>query len=179
MALRGSRIKNFDELWCLVASGGLEICVSSTIFQKNYISWPQQPPTEKVLEFNMIFHDSTPQKRFFQNIKIKLNSNTWMTLKSSVVIFQALKPLQPQWPQWPQQPQWPQWPQQPHFIKKSTDSDDLIIPSTQMTNTSPFFLEWIIKNPIFHWYLLLLLLEAVEASWCHFFETWLMKHKIY
>ena len=36
-----------------------------------------------------------------------------MTLKSSVVIFQALNPLQPQWHQWPQQPQWPQWPQQP------------------------------------------------------------------
>jgi hypothetical protein len=25
-----------------------------------------------------------PQKTFFQNIKIKLNSNAWMTLKSSV-----------------------------------------------------------------------------------------------
>ena len=75
---------------------------------------------------------------FFQNIKIKLNSNAWMILKSSVVVFQALKLLQPQWPQQPQQPQWPQWPQQPHFIKKITDLDDLIIPSTQMTNTSPF-----------------------------------------
>ena len=60
-----------------------------------------------------------------------------MTLKSSVVVIQALKLLQPQWPQRPQQPQWPQWPQQPHSIKKITDPDDLIIPSTQMTNTSP------------------------------------------
>ena len=79
-----------------------------------------------------------PQNTFFQNIKIKLNSNAWMTLKSSVGIFQALKPLQPQCPQWPQQPQWPQWPRQPHFIKKFTDPDGLIIASTQMTNTSPF-----------------------------------------
>ena len=79
-----------------------------------------------------------PKNYFFQNIKIKLNSNAWMTLKSSVVIFQALKPLQPQWPQWPQQPQWPQWPQQPHFIKNFTDPHVLIIPSTQMTNTCPF-----------------------------------------
>ena len=31
----------------------------------------------------------------FQNIKIKLNSRTPMTLESSAVIFQALKPLQP------------------------------------------------------------------------------------
>ena len=120
-----------------------------TSFQKNYIGWPQQPPTEKLLKFNMIFHDST-KKTFFQNIKIKLKSNAWMTIKSSVVIFQALKPLQPQWPQWPQwpqqpqwpqwpqQPQWPQWPQQPEIIKKFTDPDELIIPSTQMITTSLF-----------------------------------------
>ena len=61
-----------------------------------------------------------------------------MTLKSSEVIFQALEPLQPQWPLQPPQPQWPQWPQQPHFIKKFTQLDRWIIPSTQMTNTSPF-----------------------------------------
>ena len=30
MALRGSRIENFDKLWCIGASGGLEFCVSST-----------------------------------------------------------------------------------------------------------------------------------------------------
>ena len=34
-----------------------------------------------------------------------------------------------------------------------------------------------IKNPIFHWYLILFLSEAVEASQCHFFWNWLMKHK--
>ena len=72
-----------------MASGGADICVSSTSFQKNDIGWPQQPPTEKVLKLNMIFHDSTPKKTFFQNVEIKLNSNAWMTLKSSVVIFQA------------------------------------------------------------------------------------------
>ena len=70
LALRGRRINNFIELWCLVASGGLEICVSSTSFQKNDIGWPQQPPTEKVLKFNMIFHDSTP-KNFFSKHKNK------------------------------------------------------------------------------------------------------------
>ena len=90
-----------------------------------------------------------PQKTFFQNIKIKLNSNAWMTLKSSVVIFQALKPLQPQWPQWPQQPQWPQWPRQPHFIKKSTDLDGLIIPGTQITSASPFLWHGLSKIQFF------------------------------
>ena len=29
------------------------------------------------------------------------------------------------------------------------------------------FLEWIIKNPIFHWYLMFFLSEAVEASQCN------------
>ena len=74
----------------------------------------------------------------FQNIKIKLNPGTWMTLQSSVVIFQALEPLQPQWPLQPPQPQWPQRPQQPHFIKIFTQFDHWIIPSTQMTNTILF-----------------------------------------
>ena len=44
MALRGSRIENFDELWCLGASRGLEFCVSSTSFSKSKIDCPQQPP---------------------------------------------------------------------------------------------------------------------------------------
>ena len=42
-----------------MASGGLGICVSSTSFQKNYIGWPQQPPTERVSDIskNWIFDD--------------------------------------------------------------------------------------------------------------------------
>ena len=60
--MRARRINNFIELWCLVVSGGLKICVSSTNFQKNDIGRPQQPPTEKALKFNMSFDDSI--KRF-------------------------------------------------------------------------------------------------------------------
>jgi hypothetical protein len=52
MALRGRRIKNFLELWCLVASGGLHICVLSTSFQKNNIGWPQQHLQEKVSDIS-------------------------------------------------------------------------------------------------------------------------------
>ena len=137
MALRGRRIKYFLELWWLVGSGGFTIWVSSTSFQKSNIAWPQQPPAEKVLKFNMIFHDST-QNFFFSKHPKKLNLLAWMTLKSSVVIFQALEALQPQWSQQPQQPRWPQWPWKPHFIKKITDPDGLIIPGTKMTNTCCF-----------------------------------------
>ena len=52
MALRGSRIENFDKLWCIGASGGLEFCVSSTNFQKTNLGWPQQPLTEKTLNIS-------------------------------------------------------------------------------------------------------------------------------
>ena len=46
MALRGSKIENFDVIWWLGASGGYDFCVSSTSFQKSCIGWPQQPLTE-------------------------------------------------------------------------------------------------------------------------------------
>ena len=75
MALRGSGIKNFDDLWCLVALGGLEFCVSSISFQKSNIGWPQQPPTKKLLKFNMIFYDSTKNLSFSKH-QHKLNSRT-------------------------------------------------------------------------------------------------------
>jgi hypothetical protein len=70
MPLRDRRINVYLIFGCLVASGGLDICVSSTSFQKIDIGWPQQPPTEKVLKFNMILHDSTP-KNFFSKHKNK------------------------------------------------------------------------------------------------------------
>ena len=45
---RYRRINNFIELWYLVALRGLDICVSSTNFQENDISWPKQPLTQRV-----------------------------------------------------------------------------------------------------------------------------------
>ena len=97
-----------------------------------------------------------------------------MTLNSSVVIFQALKPLQPQWPQWPQQPQWPR---QPHFIKNFTDPDGLIIPSTQMTTTSPFLWNRSSKIKFFtnNWYSFCR--RLLRPANVIFFENLLMKHK--
>ena len=80
-----------------------------------------------------------PKKKVFQNIKIKLNSRTWMTQKSSVVIFQALELLQPHWPHRPQQPHWPLQPQKPYFThKKNPGPDNWIIPGTKITNAGPF-----------------------------------------
>ena len=79
-----------------------------------------------------------PQKNVFQNIKIKLNLRTWMTLKSSVVIFQALELLQPNWPHRPLQPHWPLQPQKQNFTKKLAAPNDWFIPGTKMFNTGPF-----------------------------------------
>ena len=66
---------------------GLDIWVSSTNFQKSNIDWPQQPPIEKVLKFSKNFHDSV---KIMLVLRL-LNSRTRITLKSSVVIFQALE----------------------------------------------------------------------------------------
>ncbi len=55
MALRDRRTNNFPEIWWLVSSGGADICVSSTSFQKNDIGWPQQPPTERVSDISEKF----------------------------------------------------------------------------------------------------------------------------
>ena len=64
MALRDRRTNISFDLWCLVASGGVDICISSIGFQKNYIGWPQQPPTERVSDISKKFDFwwSIPQK---------------------------------------------------------------------------------------------------------------------
>ena len=94
------------------------------VFKKSNIGRPQQPQTEKV--WNQTWYFMIPPKIFFsKNIKMKLSSITWMTLKSSVVIFTALELLLSQWPQ------------QPHFNKGLPESDGWIIPGTKMTNTGP------------------------------------------
>ena len=69
MALRDRKIDNFDDISLTAWSQGLPICVSSTSFQKSSIGWPQQPPTEKLLKFNLIFYDSTPKKHLFKTSK--------------------------------------------------------------------------------------------------------------
>ena len=65
--------------------------------QKSNIGWPQQPLKEKMLKCNMIFYDtvktflfSKHQNQVILVLKL-LNSRTWITLKSSEVIFQDLK----------------------------------------------------------------------------------------
>ena len=63
-ALRCRRTNNCVEIWCLVASGGVDIWVSWPSFQRSYFGWPQQPPAEKVLKSvkNWIFDDEFHKK---------------------------------------------------------------------------------------------------------------------
>ena len=42
-----------------MGSGGFEIWVLSTSFEKSNIGWTQQPLTERMLKFDMNFYDST------------------------------------------------------------------------------------------------------------------------
>ena len=72
-----------------------------------------------------------------------------MTLKSSVVIFQALELLQPRRTHWPLQPNWPLQPQNPYFTKNLLGPDGWIVPGTKMTNTGPFWLNKSSKIQIF------------------------------
>ena len=114
-----------------------EFLGTTLIFQKNNISWPQQPPKKKVLNFNMIFHDSTPQKSFSKH----QNEDDIKNLDESEVLssdFQTLELLQPHWPHRPLQPHWPLQPQKPYFTKKLPAPNDLFIPGTKMFNTGPF-----------------------------------------
>ena len=63
--------------------------------QKGNIGWPQQPLTEKVLKFNLIFHDSTPKKYFSKH----QNKAEFKNLDDSEVLssdFKTLKSLQSQ-----------------------------------------------------------------------------------
>ena len=137
MALRGRRINNNIRLWCLVASGGLHICVSSTSFKKHVTSWPQQPLTEKVRKFNMIFHDST-QNNFFSKHK---NKAEFKCLDDSEVLssgFPGLKTSAASMTSAASTASMASMTSTASFHQKITDPDGLIISSTQMTNTSPF-----------------------------------------
>ena len=139
--------------WCSVASWVVEIYAWSIIWNFFDLTQPQWPLTEKVLKFNMSFDDSV--KRFFfskhQNKVLKLlNSRIWKTLKSSVVIFQALETSSASWTsaasatsvastaskgQYPQEKVW-SWLYDHHWH--------------QNNQYWSFFVEWIAKNPIFH-----------------------------
>ena len=172
-ALRCRRVNNFIVLWCIAAYRGLYICVSSTSFQKNDIGWPQQPQTERLLKFNMIFHDSTPQNFFSKHKEFKcldefeVLSSDFSGLKTSATSLTssasaasmastASKAL------FHQRTSWFWWFDHPWH---------------QNDQQLSVFIEFIIKNPIFLLILAPFLREAVEANRCYFFLNGVKKLK--
>ena len=125
-----------------------EFLGTTTIFQKSSISWPQQPLTEKVLKFNLIFHDSTPKNIFSKH----QNKAEFKKLDDSKVLIRNFPDPKTSAASMTSTPPWPQWPLQPHFIKNITDCDGWIIPGTTMTNTSPFLGNGSSKIQFFYWY---------------------------
>ena len=73
---------------------------------------------------------------FFQSIKIKLNSRAWRTLKSSD--FPGLRTSMASMTSTASTTSMASMISTASFHQKITDLDGLIIPSTQMINTSPF-----------------------------------------
>ena len=83
--------------WCPVASWVVEVYVWSTILTFFDLMQPQRPLTENELKFNISFMILSRELCFLKHqnkviLVLKLlNWRTKTTLKSSVVIFQALK----------------------------------------------------------------------------------------
>ena len=176
MTLRGRRVNRFLKLWCLVASGGLGIWASSTSFQKSSIGWPQQHLTEKVLNFNVTFHDPT-KKLFFSKHQ---NKAEFKNLDDSEVFssdFSSLRNLCS------------------HidliglcnlsglnslYSPISSKNFLILMVRSSLAPKSPIWIPFCgmdHEKSTFYWYLRPCLSEAVEASLCYFFENWLKKLK--
>ena len=132
---------------------------SSTSFHENYISWPQQPPTEKVQKFNMIFHDCTKNifvskhknkaefkclddsevlSSAFPGLKTSVASVTSAASTASMASMTSTASFQ-------QRTSWIWWLDHPWY---------------QNDQYRSLFEEWRIKNPVFYGYLIPFLLQA-------------------
>ena len=152
-------------------------------FQKSDIGWPQQPLTEKVLKFNIIFHDSNiflffskhQNKAEFKNLDdSKFLSSDFPDLRTSAASMTSIATTT-------------------SIASMTFTASTASVAS--MTSTASFHkrnywvlcfhqpwhqndlswslnLDWIIKNPLFYWFLAPFLLEAVEASLSYFFKNW-------
>ena len=105
-------------------------------FQKSNIDWPQQPLTEKMRKFNMIFHDSA-QKTFFSEHKNKAEFKCLDEVPSSD--FPGLKTSAASMTSVTSTASMASMTSTVSFYqKKNTHPHCLIIPGTKMTNTGPF-----------------------------------------
>ena len=106
-----------------------EFLDTTIIFQKSNIGWPQQPLTEEVLKFNMIFYDWVPN--FYVSKKV-FWSRIWVESWNIILNFSTFS-VRGCWGQ----PMLLFW-KMVVVSKNSLSQHSRIILSTQMTNTSPF-----------------------------------------
>ena len=154
-----------------------EFLGTTTIFQKNNISWPQQPPTKKWLNFNMIFHDSTKEKSFSKH----QNKVEFKNLDDSEVLssdFPGPRTSAASLTSSASAASLASTASKALFHKKKIL---VLMVGSSLAPKLPMrapFCGMDPQNPIFHWHLILFLLEAVEASRYYFFEKWLWYPKI-
>ena len=132
--ITGSTIRNCDKVntWLdqifwqiyqkLILSGFLSSGNLCLIHHLNFfdLTQPLRPPTEKVLKFNMSFHDSV-KIFFFKNSEesdISPQIIEFKNLEDSAVIFQALETSPASLMSVAWQPHWPQQPLKPNLLKK-------------------------------------------------------------
>ena len=89
-------------------------------FSKKYYQLASTASNIKGCQYSTWYFMILTKNICFQNIKIKLNLITSITLKSSVLIFRALEPLQPHWPHRTRQPHWPKQPPGPFLWNGSS-----------------------------------------------------------
>ena len=176
MALRGRRINNFTRLWCLVASGGLHICVSSTSFQKKLHQLASTASDRKGANIQYDISWFYPKKLFSKH-KYKAE---FKCLDDSEVLssgFPGLKTSAASMTSAASTASMASMTSSASFHQKK--SLILMIWSSLAT-------KWPIPVPYcgmdhrksnFSLISDTLPEEAVEASQCHFFEKWLIKHK--
>ena len=95
-----------------------------------------------------------PPKKVFPNNKMKVNSRTWMTLKSSVVIFLGPRTSAASFTWSTPATSLTSTASKTLFHQKTSCSKWLVHPWHQNVQYWPLFVKWIIKNPIFTdiWY---------------------------
>ena len=152
------------------------IWVSWKKSQKSNIGWPPQPRTEKMLEFNMIFYVTVKTFLFTKHqneasLVLKLlNSRTWITLKSLVVIFQALETSPDSLTSAASATSLASSASTAQFRQKTTWSWWSDLPWHQNDQYWSIFVEWIIKNFTDIWnFLCWRLLRPVYVTFLNFF----------
>ena len=143
-------------------------------FLKKSNVWPQHSPTEKVLKFSMIFHDST-KKIFFQNIK-KAKFNT---LNDSEVLnrdFPGLKTSATSATSLASTASMASMTSTASIHQKKILI--LLVRSSLALKWSKPITFWRMDHQNFYWYLTSFLSEAVEANQYYFFENWLVKTRV-